>query len=135
MTGGDGIGGGIGMGPCTPFFISRDVASARAFYVDRLGFGCRFEAPGFVIVGRGMAQIMLKEIGPEVAPLPNPARHPWARWDTFVLAAEPDALAREFAARGVAFAEPLADTDEGLRGFAVADPDGHVCFFGHPREG
>ena len=28
--------------------------------------------------------------------------------------------------------EPLADHDDGLRGFAVADADGYVLFFGRP---
>jgi hypothetical protein len=29
--------------------------------------------------------------------------------------------------------EPLDDTDDGLRGFAIKDADGYVLFFGHPR--
>jgi hypothetical protein len=46
---------------------------------------------------------------------------------------DPDALAAEFLERGAAFHEPLKDTGDGLRGFAVADVDGYVIFFGRPR--
>ncbi len=35
---------------------------------------------------------------------------------------------------GAAFSTPLKDTDDGLRGFELADPDGYVLFFGHPRD-
>jgi len=31
------------------------------------------------------------------------------------------------------FFEPLADTDDGLRGFEVQDADGYVLFFGRTR--
>ena len=43
---------------------------------------------------------------------------------------DPDALAAEYEARGATFPEPLADTDDGLRGFGVRDADGYVIFFG-----
>jgi hypothetical protein len=33
----------------------------------------------------------------------------------------------------VEFSAPLADTDDGLRGFEVADADGYLLFFGRPR--
>ena len=45
-----------------------------------------------------------------------------------------DALAAEFSGRGTAFGEPLKDTHDGLRGFEITDPDGHVLFFGRPRK-
>jgi hypothetical protein len=47
---------------------------------------------------------------------------------------DPDALAAEFASRGVLFSEPLRDTEEGLRGFELEDADGYVLFFGRSRE-
>jgi len=46
---------------------------------------------------------------------------------------DPDGLADEFGGRGVEFSAPLADTDDGLRGFEVADADGYLLFFGRPR--
>ncbi len=130
MTGADPL------GPCTPFFIVTSVPRALDHYVGRLGFECRFKAPDpdpfFALVGRGAAQIMLKSFGEEVPPLPNHRRHAWAPWDSFVHVPDPDSLAGELAGRGVAFHRPLGDTDDKLRGFEVADPDGYVCFFGRP---
>ncbi len=123
-------------GPCSPFLIVSDVPRSVKHYVESLGFGCTVRTPEddpfFAIVARGSAQIMLKAIGPDVAPLPNHQRHAWARWDVFIFVSDPDALANEFADRTVPFHQPLADTDDGLRGFEVADPDGYICFFGRP---
>lgn len=46
----------------------------------------------------------------------------------------PDALAVEFAKRGAPFSNPLQDTNDGLRGFEITDPDGYILFFGCPKE-
>jgi catechol 2,3-dioxygenase-like lactoylglutathione lyase family enzyme len=123
----------------SPFFIVNDVPSSLAFYRDRLGFEITFQGPApddifFGIVRRGGAQILLKAVG--VAPVPNYTRDVKkgiARWDAFVNVPDPDALAAEFASRNLEFCEPLEDTDDGLRGFALKDADGYVLFFGHPR--
>jgi catechol 2,3-dioxygenase-like lactoylglutathione lyase family enzyme len=123
----------------SPFFIVRHVPTSLAFYRDRLGFEITFEGPApddifFGIVRRGGAQILLKAVG--VEPQPNRSRdikQGIARWDAFVEVPDPDALAAEYAPRGVEFVEPLEDTDDGLRGFAIKDADGYVLFFGHPR--
>jgi len=119
----------------SPFFIVRDVAVSFAFYRDRLGFDVIYRVPGedlfFGIVRRGGAMIMLKAV--EVEPLPNSERDPAARWDAYLDVPDPDALAAEFASRGVRFSVPLQDTHDGLRGFELKDPDGHVLFFGRPR--
>lgn len=123
----------------SPFFIVRDVPAALAFYRDRLGFEITYQGPEpddifFGIVCRGGAQILMKAIG--VAPVPNYTRdiqQGIARWDAFVIVPDPDALAAEYAARGVEFFEPLQDTDSGLRGFEIEDADGYLLFFGRPR--
>ncbi|MEO1226423.1 MAG: VOC family protein [Pseudomonadota bacterium] len=124
------------IGPCTPLLIVGAVPRSLDHYVERLGFACMARTPNhdpfFAIVARGSAQIMLKAISPDVSPLPNHQRHAWARWDVFIFVSDPDALAREFADRAVPFHQPIADTDDGLRGFEIADPDGYVCFFGRP---
>ena len=120
----------------SPFFIVHDVPSSLAFYRDRLGFDITFQGPEpddifFGIVRRGGAQILLKAIG--VAPVPNCTRdvkQGLARWDAFVYVPDPDALAAEFASRDVEFFDPLEDTEDGLRGFALKDADGYVLFFG-----
>ena len=122
-----------------PFFIVRDVPAALAFYRGRLGFDVTFEGPQpddifFGIVQRGAAMIMLKSVG--VEPQPNylrDASQGVARWDAYIAVADPDALAAEFATRGVEFSVPLQDTDEGLRGFELKDLDGYVLFFGRPN--
>lgn len=123
------------IGPCSPFFIVRDVTVSVDHYVSKLGFECRYQVeeddPFFAIVGRDAAQIMVKAV--DVPPLPNHERHAWTGWDAFIYVADPDALVAEFTTRGVTFRKPLADTDDGLRGFEVSDPDGYVCFFGRPR--
>jgi len=123
----------------SPFFIVRHVPTSLAFYRDRLGFEVTFQGPAaddifFGIVRRGGAQILLKAVG--VEPQPNSTRdvkQGIARWDAFVDVPDPDALAAEFAARRVEFVEPLEDTGDGLRGFALKDADGYVLFFGRPR--
>ena len=120
----------------SPFFIVGDLRAATAFYRDRLGFAVTFSGPEpdpfFATVARDGAQFLLKAVAPDVAALPNRRRHVDARWDAFVYVADPDTLAAEFDNRGVTLHAPLADTDDGLRGFEVADHDGYLIFFGRP---
>jgi catechol 2,3-dioxygenase-like lactoylglutathione lyase family enzyme len=126
-----------------PFFIIRDVAPSIAFYRDRLGFEVAYLAPVddpanppfFAIVRRGGAQLFMKAVQEVVGPVPNRQRHPWARWDAYVDAPDPEALAAELESRGVSFCLPLGDTEDGLRGFEVQDPDGYVLFFGRSIKG
>ena len=120
----------------SPFFIVSDVSRMIAFYRDKLGFEATFlqpeEDPFFAILRRDGAQIFFKsEAG--ITPLPISKRHRSMRWDAFVYAPDPDALAVEFANQGTSFSSPLQDTPDGLRGFEVTDPDGYVLFFGRPR--
>src|ERR1700688_3891289 len=116
--------------PTTPaistFFIVSNVDQTIAFYRDKLGFETRFQQPDrnpfFAIIGRDGAQIFVKS-EKAVAPLPNSTRHRHMRWEAFVYAPDPDALAQEFADRfaegGAAFSVPLKDTHDGLRGFEI----------------
>jgi catechol 2,3-dioxygenase-like lactoylglutathione lyase family enzyme len=127
-------------GPTTaaisPFFIVSNVDRTISFYGEKLGFQATFQQPDrnpfFAIIRRDGAQLFVKSDG-NVTPLPNSKLHPSMRWDAFVYAPDPDALAAEFVDRGAAFSAPLADTPDGLRGFEVTDPDGYVLFFGRPR--
>jgi catechol 2,3-dioxygenase-like lactoylglutathione lyase family enzyme len=120
----------------SPSFIVSNVDQTIAFYRDKLGFETRFQQPDrnpfSAIIGRDGAQIFIKS-EKDVAPLPNSKRHRHMRWDAFVYAPDPDALAQEFADHGAAFSVPLKDTNDGLRGFEICDPDGYVLFFGRPR--
>ena len=123
------------IGGISPFFIVADMEATLAFYRDSLGFEVTFlaespEDPFFAIVQRDQAMIMLKAV--EVPPLPNPTRDPSARWDAYLDVPDPDALAAEFASRGVTFSVPLKDTHDGLRGFELQDVNGYVLFLGRP---
>jgi catechol 2,3-dioxygenase-like lactoylglutathione lyase family enzyme len=122
------------IGLISPCFIVGDTPAALAFYRDRLGFEVTYqepaEAPFFIIVQRGGAMLMLKDVG--VPAVPNLKRHEWARWDAYLYSPDPDALAAEFASRQVEFSAPLQDAG-GLRGFELRDPDGYVLFFGRPQ--
>jgi catechol 2,3-dioxygenase-like lactoylglutathione lyase family enzyme len=119
----------------SPFFIVRNVSKSLSFYCERLGFEIEYQEPEFepffAIVRRDGAMIFVKGVG--VEPLPNCKRNPDARWDAYASVADPDALAAEFASRGVTFSKPLQDTHDGLRGFELEDVDGYVLFFGRPR--
>jgi len=122
------------MDAVSPFFVVRDLPRALEFYRDTLGFEVTFDEgadPFFAVVRRDGVQFLLKSVG--VDAMPNRERHADARWDAFVHVADPDALAAELSAREVVFAAPLADTDDGLRGFELVDRDGYVLFFGRPR--
>ena len=129
----------------SPVFIVADVPATLAFYRDMLGFEVTFRGPTpddefFGIVRRDGATIMFKSLGAIVdgkdvlvEPLPNFGRQPVFCLDAFVDVPDPDALAAEFASRGVPFAAPLADSDDGLRGFVIKDRDGYGLFFGRLR--
>jgi catechol 2,3-dioxygenase-like lactoylglutathione lyase family enzyme len=120
----------------SPFFIVSNVDQTIAFYRDKLGFETRFLQPDrnpfFAIIGRDGAQIFIKS-QKDIVPVPNSKRHRFLKWDAFVYAPDPDALAAEFANHGAAFSVPLEDTHDGLRGFEICDPDGYLLFFGRPR--
>lgn len=126
------------VGPCSPFFIVTNLSTSIDHYTKKLGFERRFKGPEgdifLAIVGRGSAQIMFKEIGQGIGPLPNRQRHEWARLDAFVYAYDPDALAVEFLGRNDTFERPLKNgASDGLRGFEISNPDGNICFFGRPN--
>lgn len=124
------------LGHVAPLLIVRDVMRSIAFYKESLGFEVTYLGPDgdpyFAMVQRDGAWLMLKAITPEVQPMPNSSRHPWARWDVYIYTPDPDALAEEFTARGVSFREPLGVNSDQLRGFEVMDADGYVLYFGRP---
>jgi len=129
----------------SPFFIVADVPAALSFYRDMLGFEVTFRGPSpedefFGIVRRDGAMIMFKALGVisdgkevTVEPVPNYSREPAFSWDAYVEVPDPDALAAEFASRGVAFSVPLTNSDDDLRGFVIKDIDGYGLFFGRLR--
>jgi len=116
-----------------PCFIVTHVPTTITFYRDQLGFDIEYREPQtdpfFAVVRRDSVMVFFKA-HEGLQPIPNPSRHPWIKWDAYVSVPDPDALATEFAGRGVTFHCPLGKTSEGLRGFEVRDPDGYVLFFG-----
>ena len=75
--------------------------------------------------------IMFKTLD-EAEPIPNYTRRPAFAWDVYFDVTDPDALAHEFASRGVEFSTPLTERgDDGLRGFVIKDIDGYGLFFGN----
>jgi catechol 2,3-dioxygenase-like lactoylglutathione lyase family enzyme len=122
----------------SPFFVVADVTATLSFYHDMLGFDVTFRGPApedefFGIVRRDGAMIMFKALD-EAEPLPNFGRKPAFSWDAYLDVPDPDALATEFASRGVPFSVPLSDRDhDGLRGFVIEDIDGYGLFFGNHR--
>src|SRR5262245_22541893 len=126
----------------SPFFIVANVPAALSFYRDKLGFEITYRGPSpddefFGIVRRGGATIMFKALGEivdgnevHVDPVPNYGRKPAFSWDAYLEVHDPDALAAEFASRGVALSAPIRNRGDGLRGFEVKDPDGYGLFFG-----
>jgi hypothetical protein len=89
--------------------------------------------PYWAMVGRGSVSIMLKAIADEIRPIPNHTRHEWAAWDAYISTEDPDSLFEEFRSAGTTFRQPIGDNSDGLRGFELADADGYVLFFGHPK--
>lgn len=132
------------IGRIAPLFIVADVPATLSFYRDMLGFEVTFRGPSpddefFGIVRRDGATIMFKALGEVsdgkevvVEPVPNYHRKPAFSWDAYLEVDNPEALAAEFASRGVRFSVPLGEDDD-LRGFVIEDIDGYGLFFGHPR--
>ncbi|WP_343307441.1 VOC family protein [Chitinophaga niabensis] len=121
----------------SPNFIVSNLQESVSFYVEKLGFEVWHlvpeEAPFFAMIGRENISIMMKEIGPDAAPIPNSGHHPWANWDAYINTSDPDQLYEEFRSRGVTFRQPLKVNDDGILGFEVTDTNGYVLFFGKPN--
>jgi catechol 2,3-dioxygenase-like lactoylglutathione lyase family enzyme len=124
----------------TPFFIVGDLAETLRFYETNLGFRVLHKGGDgqgndfWAMVGRDQVTLMLKHITPDIHPQPNPSRHAWAAWDAYVFTSDPDSLYAEFLARGIPMHRRLANTNDGLRAFEIADNNGYVLCFGRPVE-
>jgi len=124
------------VGAASPFFIVGNVIDSSSYYRDKLGFEVRNITPEtdpfFAVVARGQCQLLLKEVGNEISPLPNRRQHEWAIWDAFVYVSEPALLAADFKSRNTLMHSELQQRDDGLYGFEIQDADGYVLFFGKP---
>jgi catechol 2,3-dioxygenase-like lactoylglutathione lyase family enzyme len=122
-----------------PFFIVDDLKATIEFYRSKLGFEVLYKGGGdgegddfWAMMGRDRVMFMFKAITPEVHPQPNHSRHEWARWDAYINADDPDSLYTELVDRKAPMYRELADTNDGLRAFEVADNSGYVLCFGRP---
>ena len=125
----------------TPFLIVEDLAATLAFYQSKLGFGVLHKGPNgdssdfWAMVGRDRVTFMFKCITADVHPVPNRARHEWARWDAYIYTDDPDALYTEFVCKDVPMHRELSNTNDGLRAFEITDNNGYVLCVGRPVEG
>ena len=114
-----------------PFLLVDDVVKAAEYYRDQLGFelGRYFGSPpGFVIVRRNTARIMLRQTGSHPALHSNVTKLADAL-DLYVWVSDVSALADELRSRGATIVgEP--ELEDGRREMFVKDRDGYLICFG-----
>lgn len=114
-----------------PFLIVDDVVKAAEYYRDKLGFelGRYFgNPPGFVIVRRNTARIMLRQTSSHPALNSNVTKLADAL-DLYVWVSDVAALADELRGRGAAIAGK-PELEDGRREMFVKDLDGYLICFG-----
>ena len=100
----------------------KDMATALAFYRDKLGFTVTFsweDEPRYVCLHLGEAAIHLNSYVPPAGPS-----------HVCIFCRGIDALHTQLMARGVNITGPIGDRAYGMRDFEVTDPDGHWIVFG-----
>lgn len=97
-----------------------DLAAARTFYTEKLGFTVEDENPGFIQFGRPNGAVFALQA--------DPAARPHTGVELWWLVPDADATHDALKAKGVPIAEPLADQPFG-RTFSVADPAGNTLSF------
>jgi uncharacterized glyoxalase superfamily protein PhnB len=116
-----------------PYFLVKDVVASANFYRDKLGFEyARFwgDPPGFVMVSRNGATIMLKKVNEPGKASPNQIDDPEDfAWDAYVWVRDADGLYAELQEKGVKIVRSICDQDYGCRDFDVEDCNGYrICF-------
>lgn len=125
-----------------PFFIVDSLRVSLDFYRSKLGFEIAYKGGDdgqgdedyWAFVRRDTVMINLKQIAPDIHPVPNHSRHEWARWDAYIHTSDPDSLFREYVRKDVPMHRPLQDTGDGLHAFEILDNNGYVLCFGRPIE-
>ena len=115
-----------------PQFFTADMTTTLAYYRDQLGFACEgtyLDPPVYAIVVRDGQHIHFR-LAP--APAVFSEKYDDELLDAYLRVDDADALHAEFAARGVTFTRPLADTPWGMREFVLKDCDGRLLAFGAP---
>lgn len=115
-----------------PGFAVADVFTTAEYYRDVLGFS--FDQiwgnpPGFVILDRDQARLMIKQVAPEA--LPTAVRRSDAQIDAYIYADDVTALADELRAKGADIVEgPIERQIYPGRELIVRDCDGRILCFG-----
>ncbi len=115
-----------------PVLGARDVAATVHWYVERLGFTCRFDDGGAPIryagISRDGVELHLQWQDDRYFPPPGDDA-PSYRF----LVDDPDALHAECTGRrGLSLTATLRDTPWGTREFGMYDPNGHGLHFYKP---
>lgn len=113
-----------------PQFFTMDLPATLAYYAEKLGFDCVGtwqDPPVYAIVARDRHRIHFRSAEP---PTPNPVKYDDELLDAYLFVDDADKLYAEYAARGVEFTRPLADTPWHSREFVVKDGDGRLLAFG-----
>jgi catechol 2,3-dioxygenase-like lactoylglutathione lyase family enzyme len=114
-----------------PFLVVDDVVKAAEYYCDKLGFelGRYFGSPpGFVIVRRNSARIMLRQTNSHPALNSNVSKLADVL-DLYVWVSDVTALADELRSRGATIVgDP--EMEDGRREMFVKDLDGYLICFG-----
>jgi uncharacterized glyoxalase superfamily protein PhnB len=113
-----------------PQFFTTDISATVAYYKAKLGFECLGtwqDPPVYAIVSRDQHAIHFRCAAPPTA---NPDKYADELLDAYLNVEDADALYAEYAAKGVGFTRPLADTPWGTREFVVKDCDGRLLAFG-----
>jgi catechol 2,3-dioxygenase-like lactoylglutathione lyase family enzyme len=100
----------------------KDMATALAFYRDKLGFTVTFsweDQPRYVCLCLGEAAIHLNSYVPPAGPS-----------HVCIFCKGIDALYAQCMKRGVTIVDQIGDRAYGMRDFAIIDPDGHRLSFG-----
>jgi catechol 2,3-dioxygenase-like lactoylglutathione lyase family enzyme len=118
----------------------RELARARDFYRDRLGFSVEFEwedPPTYAVLRAGSGRsgsdagrevsLHLSQVDPPAAGLDPEPIHPTM---LYVFVHDVTGLHDTLLAEGVDISFPLQDLEYGMREFEIRDPDGHRLVFG-----
>jgi catechol 2,3-dioxygenase-like lactoylglutathione lyase family enzyme len=116
-----------------PFLLVDDVVRSGEYWRDVLGFnlGRYFgEPPGFVIMQRNRARVMLRQAPASARPAltTNTAKQPEAL-DLYIWVSDVDALHAELTTRGATIVNP-PEAEDGRREMLVRDLDGYILCFG-----
>lgn len=105
------------LGLRTALYSAPDLAAARAWYSDVLGFGPYFDEPFYVGFNVG---------GYELGLLPDAGTSGAGGVTAYWGVADADAALAELLARGATVASPVQDVGGGIRTATVLDPFGNV---------